>query len=995
MKSVNNKYAYLTVTSTYDENEQNTYQGKLFESNWRDPTFDPSNPKINKTTPFATGHSSAMTVRVSNVKEFKELLAGVSEDPNQAIVLGFAKGTEPDDTTRFGEQYQLVPQKVFAEIFPKQKAPYKKPSIHKGTGTVYACRTKGMFERSTWMGFDLDMSSHMPDELKSIIADTPYIDLLCELCPELSNVSYITVQSASSRVLHKGKPQSAFNTHIYMQCKHPSDMDRFSGSLLLRSIGTKFGYHQPVIDIETGEEHPTRRGVPSSIFDRSVFSKARVMFEGKPQLNPQDPEVLNGNLIVTDNMVQTYQLEKEYANTNLYKTPTPAEQAASRTEVSGGGGSFVMKNMTDLLPDTKIEVKDPDTGANQQIITAREFVEGDMVRYRAQNPFKPESTSWSAFLSKADYEGNPIDPMLVTQEYGSFYYNDALELFGDVEAAKTDTVIKAPAPPKAIVAPAPPVREAAMEAAIEAVKAPAPLGLTKEVSTVNTAVDIKDVKQGMVVPNRYELPPAVIEANAARKNINNPMIDITPLPDESPDDILAKEVLGFFCEPDGSSNILSKGLAREGESAWNGQHWESIPDGSLESFITKCSVEGSVKNLTANKINSVTRLARNLNKTPGEVPYLPSHMVAFQNGVFDFSTDEFLPSSAVRQYYFNSVKPFDYNPDLVGGTLEQIIIAASEGDPEFVQQAWQMAGYGIAGGDNLAHKIMYLDGVPRSGKSLLAQTISRLSQRTLAIELSKIGELKTQNNIPDRSLLYDDDARKLNVYAAELVCGEIKKLTGGSEFGIHRLYTAELLETFLHPKILIACNGLPLENDPSGAIHDRGLILKFSKSYAGSEDYGLQDRLKQPLEEAASFNHMVAGYRDLLAHNGFESMRAFTESSSKTLKFVQCESSLQAQEDSLSMAQPLVDFFNKHTTEQEDGKLILSDIEADIRQWLMGQPGQDDLRKLSIPKLKAEIRSVANRLKHTVKKTRVGDRAGIEAIIGIRSTYSAFGQNNY
>ena len=976
MKSVHNKFSYITITSTPE-----SHQGKLFKSTGDTP------PKIEKSTPFATGRAVAKTVRVSNVKEMEAVLASVSQDPCQAIILGFAKGTEPDDNNSESAPYQLCSQKDFAEKFPKQKAPYKKPTIDKESGVLHACRTKGMFERSSWMGFDLDMSPQMPKKLKEKIATTPYIDLLVELCPALSNVSYLTVQSASSRVLYKGKPMSEFNTHIYMQCKHPSDMDRFSASMLLRSVGTDLGYIHPVVDLVTGEISTTKRGVPSTIFDRSVFSKARVMFEGAPKILDHDPEVINGNLVVTGNKLEAFTLKNDFADTMHYKAPTIEQQTEARLYMDGGGSSFTMKNMTDLLPDTKIEVKNPD-GTDERIITMEEFVLGDDVRLRCQNPFKRESTSWSGFLSKADYEGNPIDPYLSSQEFGNFYYNDALDLFGSLptgaETAKNTADIVAPKPPGAITAPAPPGVEAAKE--VDKIVAPKP---------PEKVLSVKDMDVRLSVPNRYALTPEIIEANARRTNLNNPNIDTPPLPDEAPDDTLAVIVNDLFKEKDGSSNLLSKGANRPMESAWNGQCWEDVQPSALTSYIAKCANAGSVKKLTHSKIQSVAAIARLLNDTPGEVPYLPSHMVAFQNGVFDFENDEFLPSSAVRQYYFKSVKPFDYNPDLKDGLLEVLIERASQGDPEFVRQAWQMCGYGISGGHNIAHKIMYFDGVPRSGKSLFAQAVARLSQRTLNIEIGSIADLKIQNNIPDRSLLYDDDAQKIGVHTVKAVCGELKKMTGGAGFGIQKMYTTELLETFLHPKILIACNGLPLENDPSGAVHDRGLILRFNKSHSGSEDYGLQDRLKSPLEEATAFNRMVEGYRDLLAHNGFESMRAFTDSSNKTLSFVQCESSLAAQEDSLGMAQPLTQFFTANTVEAgEDEKVTLAQMEKDVRQWILGQPGMDDYRKMSVPKLKSEIKTVLSRLGYTVKKARTLESTGIECIIGIRSTYSAFG-NNY
>jgi len=582
MKSIHNEHSYVTVTWT------EAHQGKLFESNWREKDFDPSNPKINKSTPFATGNAVAKTVRVENVKALESLLNEVSQDPNQAIVLGFAKGTEPDDSTDTGEMYQLVSQKKFADIFPQQKPPYKNPTRNKQDKILYACRTKQMFNRSSWMGFDLDMSPHMPPALQQLIATNPYMDLLCELCPQLRNVSYLTVQSSSSRVEYKGERMSAANTHIYMQCEFPTDLDRFSAAMLLKSVGTKFGYTHPVLDPDTGLVIPDRRGVPSSIFDRSVFSKGRVMFEGAPQLNPQDPEVINGNLKVHPNAVQSFTLGSDYVNTHIYANPTMEEQAKARIYMEGGGTSFTLKNMTDLTPDISIEVKNPD-GTDERVITMQDFVDGEDTRLRCQNPFKRESRSWSAFLSKADYEGNPIDPYLSSQEFGNFYFNPALELFSKIQ---TTGEIAPPPPPNTAVnvhvnVPPPPVKDT----------------------------------------NRYALSTEVKMANAQRVNINNPYIETPPLPDEASDDVLAERVNRYFCEPDGTSNILSAGLGREWDHSWNGLHWEPVPPTSMESWITKCAAAGSVKKMTATKISSVARLSRLMNMTPGEVEHLPSYMV--------------------------------------------------------------------------------------------------------------------------------------------------------------------------------------------------------------------------------------------------------------------------------------------------------------------------------------------------------------------------------
>ena len=444
--------------------------GKEYSTNAGDVGHDINNPVVRKRASFNNGSGTAQTFSVPNVTVLGDIIRSVQNNELQALVLSYIPETVPTHGASFGKPFQIRSMKEFMEITGQKSA--KKP--RKVGPITYACRNGDMMERSSWFMFDLDSNLDTPVALQERIDNEPYIDLLGELYPPLKEQDYVSVGSASSRVSVKGVPVSKENRHIYMRAQHPNDLPRFAGALLITSYKTEFGYATQVRDSLSGEVIPDQQGAIASIFDRAVFSVARVSYEGKPRLRADDPHVLNGDLTVGCSNVDVVTRTSSLFDSSGLQSPSRDEQRATRMNFGQTSRGFQIINDTDLLPVTMINVKCLATN-DESWISMREFAAGDTVRYRAQNPFKPSSTSWSAFLSKENAEGEPCPPFLYSVEFGTYIYNDLTHYFMTPEACAevTTKMVEppkpaerlrvAPAPPAArlTIAPAPPVKKVA------------------------------------------------------------------------------------------------------------------------------------------------------------------------------------------------------------------------------------------------------------------------------------------------------------------------------------------------------------------------------------------------------------------------------------------------------------------------------------------------------------------------------------------------------
>ena len=382
-----------------------------------------------KKTPAANNASGyAYTRYCPDMETFIQINREVSNNPNMAIVLGYIQGTEVEGGS--GEPYRLISTKKFEALALEQGKKVDKFNSEMlqvvqddGSSIKVATRTKRMFHASSVMLWDKDAVDGMPVELKPDATIKEWMMMLTDCFPEIAGVDYVIINSASGRVLHNGVPISSGNVHIYMQVESAVDVERFGRAALIQSFGRGYGYWRPVFATSTGNQIGKR---PWTLFDPTTFSRERLCFDGSPILDTNDINVVLGVLKIEPSDPILVKGTRRRIDTFALETPDGDVLKEMDLQFKvGKGGRVSCVNTLDLTPDVLIHVKDEYTGVESDI-TMGQFINGAVDRYRCQTPFRPDSNSWAAYLSKEDgASGFMFDVGIHTK----FTYNDIVQKF--------------------------------------------------------------------------------------------------------------------------------------------------------------------------------------------------------------------------------------------------------------------------------------------------------------------------------------------------------------------------------------------------------------------------------------------------------------------------------------------------------------------------------------------------------------------------------------
>jgi len=693
------------------------------------------------------------TMHVPDVASLRAILEDVSQFPNKAIILGYIADI-PLDT-----DFHITTESNLKALLKTDEKPRR---IYKNGGVYTVARLATLFKRSAWMCFDFDKNAYTPNHL----LETDYHDLLVNYNTLLAGVECLEVLSSSSRVLGAGYGE---NRHIYMLAYASDDIKRFASAMHFRARGTEYGYDIP----------PKGFG---SLIDPSVFSLARIMYEGAPivhaplQLRPQEFTHHTG--------------DKPALDTRAYASP-PADQMLPRMDMYGRGEQFSVYNYQDLTPDTQIETK-------EGWMTMQEFVDGDVVRYRCQNPFKEGSTSWSAFLSKENEKGEPIEPRLVSVEYGTYIFND------------TPTSL-------------PPVSQSAIPVFANSIP-PAPL----ETQTISPREYAKQ--------NQVSL--ATIDTKAMLPNI----------PIDANDALVAKFVAERLF---GSRTVLTHGKQMY---EWTGYGYAPIIKQHLSHIII--DTVDNAKSFTSSKLASFVSCVESVLFNP-QLEYLPPHLIPFANGLFNTKTGEFTDHN--QNYFYTDVLDVMYDANTIATEVPQYLRNQSH-DPAWQQRALDMMSYIVCEPSNSGHYLFWWDGVSRSGKSTLLKTMLDLCISKVAISINDLAKPKVLSSVARHQVMYDDDTQDIEYQNSSQVVGALKKLPTGVTMNLEVLYEQSLSTIDANVKAVFACNGIPKLHDPHGALFDRSEALIFDTSFRNNPDVHIEERMRSSQELSGLFNLLYQNY---------------------------------------------------------------------------------------------------------------------------------------
>lgn len=224
-------------------------------------------------------------------------------------------------------------------------------------------------------------------------------------------------------------------------------------------------------------------------------------------------------------------------------------------------------------------------------------------------------------------------------------------------------------------------------------------------------------------------------------------------------------------------------------------------------------------------------------------------LVPCTNGLVDVTTKEIRPCTP---NYFGTVGvPFAYDPDapppVEWAKFLRTLWPDVDGQlaPEIhTLQEW--FGYVLSGRLDL-QKMLLLVGPPRSGKGTIARILTELIGRanTAAPTLAGMASNFGMAPLIGKSLGIVGDAR-LQSQGQEAVVERLLSISGQDSITVDRK-NREAWTGTIGARLMILSNELPRFGDASGAVASRFVILTLEKSFLGTEDIELGDRLHAEL----------------------------------------------------------------------------------------------------------------------------------------------------
>jgi hypothetical protein len=234
------------------------------------------------------------------------------------------------------------------------------------------------------MLIDRDYAHGIPEHLAGM-PEKDWWRTLGTIVPGLDAARWVRVGSTSSRVLLDGVPLDDKGVHFWVQVKDPHDIGDFGQRLMLKAAAADLGFLK---------RNKAGVGTLWSIFDPTVFSHERIVYEGCP-------EVHGKRLSVREPEIEWQQGGR--IDTSLVGPLTPAEVDRVKAQYGviqrrsrGGGLSTIVDGLLTL--DTMIETK---LGR----MSVLDFFMSGEEKVRCQATFR-ESDSWNGFLC-LDYAGTP------------------------------------------------------------------------------------------------------------------------------------------------------------------------------------------------------------------------------------------------------------------------------------------------------------------------------------------------------------------------------------------------------------------------------------------------------------------------------------------------------------------------------------------------------------------------------------------------------------
>lgn len=361
--------------------------------------------------------------------------------------------------------------------------------------------------------------------------------------------------------------------------------------------------------------------------------------------------------------------------------------------------------------------------------------------------------------------------------------------------------------------------------------------------------------------------------------------------------------------------VFGDRLSRFGSEVywWTDIQWQPVSKADLNAAVAHSFI-GSDFGKTSN-IDGTEKQLRNM--IPSHLELNPaSKRIFFKNGVYDPSRPDLGVQPHNPDNFNASTLTVDYVPAVPHPQWDAFLNDIFGEEPSRITMLQEIFGWMLIS-DNLGHqKAVAFDGVPRSGKGTVIEVIGSVLGSGMAdTSLAQLIDNKSLSSLRTVNLAVDRDAKRPATRDISSVHSQFNKITANEPVSIPLLFTQDPWSGRLNCKLAIACNGIPVMADDSGAAPNRWIVLKFTKSFLNKEDLQLSSRLRAETGAIAAW--AVEGLRRLL-HNGC---------------FTMPESSIEESHALTDVSSPLLQFAEDRLTVGPEGKVHGDILWQSFKQW--------------------------------------------------------------
>jgi putative DNA primase/helicase len=227
-------------------------------------------------------------------------------------------------------------------------------------------------------------------------------------------------------------------------------------------------------------------------------------------------------------------------------------------------------------------------------------------------------------------------------------------------------------------------------------------------------------------------------------------------------------------------------------------------------------------------------------------PYPAGEIIACRNGLLHVLTRTLLAHSP--RFFNTFALPFDYDPEAPEPSEWLNFLRQLWGDDvESIQTLQEAMGYTLTA-DTSLQKAFLVVGPPRSGKGTIARVWRGLlgHVNVAGPTLSAFGTNFGLAPLIGKPLAIISDARLSGRTDQQAIVERLLSITGEDAITIDRKYKPHWTGQ-LPTRLVILTNELPRLADTSGALANRFIVLRLTRSWLGKEDPSLTGRLLREL----------------------------------------------------------------------------------------------------------------------------------------------------